>query len=364
VDVISLRRERQAKFGQLNGVNVFRVQERVRDEHKKWSYLYRILKFFFRSAVLLTKKHLKSRYDLVHAHSIPDFEVFAAVVPKLTGTPVILDIHDIVPELYCNKFNSKKDSIFYKTLVWVEKASVGFSAHVIVSNEIWRNRLVSRSVSPNKCSSILNYPDEHLFYRRGCKNTHEKIVFLYPGTLNHHQGLDIAVSAFAKIKDNEPLSEFHIYGDGPAKRDLAELVRRCSLHGRVLLKDPVSLDEIVGIMAKADIGVVPKKNDGFGAEAFSTKTLEFMILGVPIIVARTRIDGFYFNDSIVKFFEPGNVDDLAASMLMLIRDEAMRVRLAEKGAAFAKQNSWNVKERLYLELVDRLSKGSDHKSRR
>jgi glycosyltransferase involved in cell wall biosynthesis len=334
------------------------VQQRVKDERNAWYYFYRIITFFCRSAVLLSKKHLACSYNLIHAHSIPDFEVFAAILPKLLGVPVILDIHDIVPELYCDKFNAKKDSIIYHALALLEKASIAFSDHTIVSNDIWRNRLVSRSVSEDKCTSILNYPDERLFCSRDRKNSHESIVFLYPGTLNHHQGLDIAVRAFAKIKDAAPQAELFIYGDGPAKKKLAELVCRFGLQGRVYLKDPVSLDEIVGIMARADVGIVPKKNDGFGGEAFSTKTLEFMILGVPIIVARTRIDRYYFNDSTVKFFDPGNVDDLAAAMLAMAHDESLRIRLAEKGKAFAKQNSWKIKEHLYLDLVDRLSRGS------
>lgn len=47
-----------------------------------------------------------------------------------------------------------------------------------------------------------------------------------------------------------------------------------SSKGRVFMNDPVTLDEIVEIMTNADIGVIPKRNDDFGGEAFSTKTLE------------------------------------------------------------------------------------------
>jgi glycosyltransferase involved in cell wall biosynthesis len=43
-------------------------------------------------------------------------------------------------------------------------------------------------------------------------------------------------------------------------------------------------------MENADLGVVPKRNDPFGDEAFSTKILEFMAMGVPVIVSETRID--------------------------------------------------------------------------
>lgn len=362
VDVISLRRQGQGTYKELNGVKVHRIQERVRDEKGKLAYLYRILKFFFRSAAVLTWKHLKRPYDLVHVHSVPDFEVFAAFVPRLLGARVILDIHDIVPELYCNKFKIGKESLVFRLLVGLEKLSTAFSHHTIISNDLWRNTLVSRSIAAEKCTSILNYPDDQLFRSNGLKKSNERTVLLYPGTLNHHQGLDIAVNAFAKIRDLVPYAEFQIYGDGPARPGLEKLVSDLGLENRVFLKDPVSLDEIVGIMANADIGVIPKKNDDFGGEAFSTKTLEFMMLGVPIIVSRTRIDDYYFDESTVRFFASGNVEDLAQAMLELVKNQQLRLDLAQRGADYAKTQCWAVKKKVYLDLVDSLCKRADRKS--
>jgi len=70
-------------------------------------------------------------------------------------------------------------------------------------------------------------------------------------------------------------------------------------------------------MASADIGVVPKRADSFGDQAFSTKIFEFMALGVPVIVSRTQIDSFYFDDSVVKFFDSKDEESLAEAMLEL-----------------------------------------------
>jgi len=294
---------------------------------------------------------------------VPDFEVFAALVPKILGAKIILDIHDIVPELYASKFNVKNESGIFRVLVMGEKSAIRLSDHTIISNDIWRKRLVSRSVASEKCTSILNYPDDHLFRSIDGVKNNDKTVLLYPGTLNHHQGLDIAVKAFEKIKDAAPRAELHIYGDGPAKAGLADLVRLHGMQDRVFLKDPVPLDEIVAIMAKADIGVIPKKDDDFGGEAFSTKTLEFMTLGVPIIVARTKIDRIYFDESMVRFFEPSNADDLAAAMYELINDKSLRGRLAANASVFAKRNRWTVKKHLYLNLVDGLCRNTSNGSR-
>lgn len=352
VDVFSLRRKGQNGYNELNGVRIFRIQERVRNEKGKINYLARIIRFLLHSAFTLTRKHLMQPYDFIHAHSVPDFEVFAALVPKMGGTKIILDIHDIVPEFYAAKFRVDKKSLVFKTLVGLEKLSIAFSDHVIISNHLWKRTLCSRSSCREKCTAIINYPDENLFLSRIEKTDKNKLVFMYPGTLNYHQGLDIALRAFNRIKALLNGAELHIVGDGPVKRQLAQMIRRFALEGQVFLKDPVPLDAVAGLMAQADVGIIPKRNDGFGDEAFSTKSLEFMLLGIPIIISRTSVDKYYFNDSVVHFFDPGNVDDLAQAMLMLANSRQLRKRLSIEGRKFAMEMRWSVKENIYLNLLE------------
>jgi len=354
VDVIALKRQGQCPSDMVEGVKVFRIQKRMKNEKNNITYLFRLLIFLFKSFILLSYKHCKKPYDLVHVHSVPDFEVFAALIPKIFGAKVILDIHDIVPEFYESKFSSNKKSLIFKSLVFVEKASISFSNHVIISNHIWYKTLISRSVNENKCTTIMNYPDDSKFYERDLIRKGKKFIILYPGTLNWHQGLDIAVKAFALLKDRAPLAEFHIYGRGPAKHDLILLINELGLENRVFLKDSVPINEIAVIMANSDLGIIPKRNDCFGGEAFSTKTLEFMSLGVPIIVSKTKIDQYYFNDSVVKFFEPENVEDLASAMLEMIKNRELRERLSRSALKFGEKYNWNQKKHIYLDLVDSL----------
>ena len=167
-------------------------------------------------------------YDVVHVHSVPDFEVFAALIPKLQGAGIILDIHDIVPEFYASKFSNGKDSFFFKALIKIEQFSIKFSDHVIISNHLWHKTLTIRSVDESKCTTIMNYPDEAIFYKRPRTRDDEKFIMIYPGSLGWHQGLDIAIKAFAKIKDHAPEAEFHIYGSGTETNNLEKLITRTS----------------------------------------------------------------------------------------------------------------------------------------
>jgi glycosyltransferase involved in cell wall biosynthesis len=355
VDIIALRSDGRPKFEVVDGVNVYGIQLRIRDERGPLTYLLRILRFFLHSAATITKRNIANPYHLIHIHSVPDFLVFAGLIPKLSGVPVILDIHDILPEFYSCKFNVPPDSVAFKLLLLLEKASTSFANHVIIANHLWHERLVSRSVRAEKCTAIRNYPDPRQFVARLKAKSEEKILVMYPGTLNSHQGLDIAIRAFAKIRKRLPNGEFHIYGEGPMKPQLAALAKGLGLNGSVLFKDFVPVEQIAKLMAETDLAVVPKRaSSSFGTEAASTKVFEFLALGVPVIVSRTKIDSFYFNDSTVKFFESENVDDLARCMLQLAHDPLLRSHFARNGLKYAQQNSWDLKQQDYLRLVDSL----------
>jgi glycosyltransferase involved in cell wall biosynthesis len=119
----------------------------------------------------------------------------------------------------------------------------------------------------------------------------------------------------------------------------------------------IPIDKVAETMASVDLGVVPKRSDSFGNEAFSTKIMEFMAMGVPVVVSRTRIDQYYFHESLVQFFDSASVEDLAAKILDLVRDPSKRDALRDRGTKFIQENNWEVMKHLYLDLVDGLMKG-------
>jgi glycosyltransferase involved in cell wall biosynthesis len=364
VDVFALRGEGKPSEEEIDGVHVHRLQARVLNEKSQLSYGWRICQFLIRAALQVAKSDLHKRYDILHIHSVPDFMVLSALLPKLRGTPVILDIHDILPEFYASKFNSGKKSRIFRILVGVERASCRFASHVIIANDIWRRRLLSRSLTPDKCTVVLNSPDRTIFSgTHNARTQNGKFLMIYPGSLNWHQGLDIAIQAFAKISREIPDAEFHIYGEGPSKNVLLDLVKELGVEQKVKMPPTRSLHEIAQVMATASLGIVPKRKDNFGNEAFSTKILEFMALGVPVIVSDTMIDRLYFDSSTVKFFRSGDVDDLARCMREMIEKPQERQQQAENASRFVETMDWSAKQHEYLELVDRLSvAGSVEKS--
>lgn len=341
----------------IGGVTVYRLQQRLPDEQTQWDFAWRLAGFCCASSWRLARLHGRHRYDLVHVHNVPDFLVFAALYPRLTGAKVILDIHDLMPELYASKFDGTESSLGPKVLRLLERVSARVAHHVIVANHLWLSRVTSRAVPEDRCTAFINYLDPNLFRRHPRTRPEGKVVVIYPGSLQWHQGLDVAIRAFAIFLREVTGAEFHIYGEGQAKGELVRLIDKLGLGRSVSIRGWVETSEVPELLANADLGVVPKRADSFGNEAYSTKILEFMSQGLPVVASRTKIDRFYFNDGVVCFFESGNAEDMARQMVEVVRNHELRNRLVQNALEYAVANSWDAKKGDYLHLVDTLIAG-------
>jgi glycosyltransferase involved in cell wall biosynthesis len=117
--------------------------------------------------------------------------------------------------------------------------------------------------------------------------------------------------------------------------------------------------KIPQILANADAGIVPKRNDPFGNEAYSTKIMEFMSQGIPVVLSRTAIDTYYFDDAHVRFCEPGDPDSFADGIIEVLTNETVRERLVRNAMTYVAQNHWGTRKQDYFDLVDTLVGGVD-----
>jgi glycosyltransferase involved in cell wall biosynthesis len=359
VDVIALRRDGEPCNGIFKGVNVFRVQRRNYNEKGQLSYFFKICYFFIKGTLVLLKNHIRYRYRVIHIHNVPDYLVFMALIPKLMGARIILDIHDILPEFYCQKFNKSMDTFLAKLLLRVERVSVKFADHIIVANDIWREKIITRNeLSPDKCTTLLNYPNMKFFNQQIPRSANETFKIIYPGTISHLHGLDIAIRALSIAKKEIPKILLDIYTRANNLKYydyLKELINQLGLNDNVKFYDPVPVEELNKIYGDADIGIVPKREGVFAGEAFSTKILEYMAAGIPIIASKTRIDEYYFDDSLIMFFKPEDYQDLADCIVSLYRNQERRRSLIKKGKEYIAKNNWELKCRGYDNIIERLT---------
>jgi glycosyltransferase involved in cell wall biosynthesis len=356
VDVLALRRHRgESRHSRLNGVHVYRILIRDFEEKGPLGYFLRIFLYFLVGGAVLAYRHLRHRYRVVHVNNIPDYLVFMAALPKWTGARVVLDIHDILPELFCEKFGFDMDSFAARLLLWVERISVRFAHQVIVANDLWRMRLIERDrLDPRACITLLNYPSRRYLERRPVHPDGGGLTLIYPGTISYLHGVDLAVRSLSMVRRELPDVQLHIYGRAGSAaylRSVQDLIRELDLERNVHLHEPVPSEELRRIYRNADIGIVPKRAGIFSQEAFSTKIFDYLAVGLPIIASRTKVDVYYFDDSMILFFRPDDHEDLARCILELHRNPPLRRALVESGQRFVERNTWEVKRGLYHEFI-------------
>ena len=302
------------------------------------------------------------RYQLIHINNMPDFLVFATTLPRLLGRPVIHDIHDLMPEIFLEKFASGEKHWVVRALKTQERWAGKFATAVLTVEERLKDILAERGIPRDKIHVLMNLPDDRIFAPRAAppvKPTDAPFVLVYHGTLARRLGLDIAIEAAAKARRAIPRLELRIIGAGEERERLIELRDRLALHEVVTFSDGfVPVEQIPAMIDDADIGLIPLRIHSGTDIMLPTKLLEYVTMGIPCIVPRTGTIARYFDEDMVCFFEAENSDSLADAIVELFRDPVRRNRLAQQATErFGRIYRWSEHKKVYTALVDRLLAG-------
>ena len=265
-----------------------------------------------------------------------------------------------MPEFFCQKFNKDMNIFSVKLLLFIERISVSFADHVIVSNDIWRNKIVNRDkILPAKCTTILNYADLSFFNKEGVVINKDKsqLKIIYPGTISRLHGIDVLIKAMSIVHQKIPNVRLYIYSltqNQYFDNEINKLIGDLNLDDVLIFHDTIPIEELAKVYENFDIGVIPKRGGIFAAEAFSSKTFDYMAAGLPIVASKTKIDQYYFDDSMIMFFEPENHEELAKCIIELHQNPGIRRELAMRGKEYVQVHNWEKKKHIYLSIINNL----------
>ncbi len=356
VHVISLRAPGEAAKDEHEGITITRLSVGRNRDRGFAGQLLEYLNFFVRAAIALGSRHLRRRFDSVQVHNLPDFLVFAAVVPKLTGTPVVLDIHDLMPEFFGAKTESSLDAPLVRVVRLQERLACAFADRVITVTDGWRQTLIERGVAEHKISVVMNVADDRVFGPAagsiGDRPDGDRFELIYHGTFTHRYGVDLIVTAVDLLRHELPTVHATLLGDGDGRDELVDLVNRLGLEDRISISDGmVSVSDLPPAIRGADVGLVPNRSNVFTDGILPTKLLEYVAMGLPALVARTPGVEAYFTDDQVEYFQPGDAEDLADRIRDLHADASRRAALADKASSFNQEHAWADIAESYAEMM-------------
>jgi len=365
VEVICLREtDDELQHECFNGVEITRVPLKRR-RGGKLSYLFQYGSFVLLSGAILAGRAFKKRYDLVHVHNMPDFLVFSALVPKVLGAKVILDLHDPMPELMMTIFGLQEESYAVRILKRLEKWCLGFADAVLTVNEACKKIFSARSCPSEKVSVIMNSPEEKIFQFRepsshgsAGRDTSKPFVIMYHGSLVERHGLDLAVTALEKTRESMGNAELRIYGRStPFLERVMDSVRKKSeLCEAVRYLGPKKLEEIVEAIRECDVGIIPNRRSIFTEINTPTRIFEYLSQGKPVIAPRAQGILDYFGPQELVYFELGDADDLAAKMEYVFRNPEEMLGMVERGQGVYRVHIWSSERRRFVNIVDGLLK--------
>ena len=360
VVVIGLRRVGGEETGELAGVAIHRIDVQRHQGAGIGVYLREYLSFLLRAMALGVRLHRRERFALVQVHSLPDFLVFAALPLRLVGVPVLLDLHEAMPEFFRSRFPRAANPLFHRLLLIQERLSIAASTATITVTASLRDRLIRLGVPERKVGLVVNSPslgrfDASAHPRRGFRED-GTLRLVYAGTLTPTYEMDVAVRATAAVAarrpDLEPLLE--IYGSGDSEPQLRALAGDLGAAERVVFHGRVPIDDVPARIAAADVGLAPTRFDAFTGMSLSGKVFEYAAMDKPVVASRLPMVEATFPPGTVATYTPGDPESMADAIIAFADDPIAREAAVAHTAAIVRGRSWEHEAIGYLALVERL----------
>jgi glycosyltransferase involved in cell wall biosynthesis len=277
------------------------------------------------------KKLCGLAYDLLSQKAA----VYHAVTPPAGATaillgkrPVVVTIHDLLP-FQVKAYNPSLKSAYARVCntICIKRA-----AAIIVPFRVTRDELIASHGALASKIHVVNYGVDHATYYPRPAVPRKARRVLYVGEVSRAKGVDVLISAFARIKKSIPDAELVIGGKGRDRAQLEETARSLGLDGVEFLGF-VPEAELAELYASAAVMVFPSRY-GFGLS-----TLEAMACGTPVVVAAT-LDAPEFVSDAGLLVTPGDAEELASGIERILAEPALRQELSTKAISRAAQYSW------------------------
>jgi glycosyltransferase involved in cell wall biosynthesis len=226
----------------------------------------------------------QQRFDVVHSANPPDFLLATAAHLRRTGTRLIFDHHDLVPELFRSRFGDRPG---YGAALAGERLAFALADVVICTNDSYRRVAIARGRhDPADVFVVRNGPDLARFtpvqpdptLRRGRPH-----LLAYLGLMGPQDGIADALRALAWLHARR--SDWHaaFIGNGEVLKEMRMLARRLGLADSVEFCGWRDDPDIRRILSTADVCLAPDTPSPLNDVSTMMKIPEYLAMGRPVV---------------------------------------------------------------------------------
>lgn len=266
----------------------------------------------------------------------------AFVLKKLWGIPYVISLRGgDVPG-----FRPYDFFIYHKMFAPILKA-IWKNASAIVANSNGLRDLAHAFDSRFEIPIIPNGVDLEVY--RTEEHDWSPPQILSVGRIVYQKGLDIAIRAFAGLKDLD--WKWCIVGDGPEMQALRSLAAKLAINDRIIFQGWQAREELIQCYKHSNLFLFPSRHEGM-----PNAVLEAMASGLPVIAS--RIAG---NEELVVDHQTGylveseNIEALRVALRKLLTDRSLREKMGAASRRQVEQHySWESTARQYAALLEQV----------
>ncbi|MFE5121883.1 glycosyltransferase family 4 protein [Streptomyces sp. NPDC056669] len=265
--------------------------------------------------------------DVVHACNPPDLLFLPAWWLKRRGARFVFDQHDLVPELYLSRFNRGED-LLYRAVCALERRTYRAADIVLATNESYRDVALRRGGKrPEDVFVVRSAPQTDRFQPVPPEpelKRDKPHLLCYLGVMGPQDGVDYALRALAKLRDELGRTDWHavFIGAGDAFDAMVELSRRLGLAEQVRFTGRIPDADLVRYLSTADVCLSPDPRNPLNDVSTMNKVLEYMVMGRPIVSFDLKEARVSAGDAAV--YAPANDEAAFAGLIALLLDDPER----------------------------------------
>jgi glycosyltransferase involved in cell wall biosynthesis len=160
-----------------------------------------------------------------------------------------------------------------------------------------------------------------------------KESLLYAGNLTPPKRVDTIIGAMQKIVQEFPGCRLDIVGDGHLRPQLEAQAARLGITRHVKFLGPLPHERVLVMMQRADLFVHCSEHEGL-----PVAIMEAMCAGLPVVASRVGgVPDLVHEGKTGYMVTPDDTDGYAKKILLLLRNDYLRLLLGANGGAFAER---------------------------
>jgi len=307
------------------------------------------------------------RPDILHPHS-PVLNALPAIrVGRRLGIPVVYEMRASWEDAAVDHGSTTEGSLRYRLSRALETMALRRADQVTTICEGLRGDIVSRGVAADKVTVIANAVDVEAFAfgtepdtaLRSSLDLVGKTVVGFAGSFYGYEGLNLLVSAIARLTERHPNIRLLLVGGGPQEAALRAQVAHEGLTDRVIFIGRVPQDQVGKYYDLIDVLAYPRLPIRLTELVTPLKPLEAMAQGRMFVASDVGGHRELVRHGETGFlFEAGSVDALVEAIAgVLDRRSSWPVIRAQARAYVERERTWTNSVARYRDVYGRALAG-------